>query len=346
MIISLSPSHIDVLRGDAITRDTLSFIKQIFYLIWIENINRQKKGGNMTLQELRYLVALADHGHFGKAAQACFISQSTLSIQLKKLESHLGVSLFDRSLTPIAPTDMGEEVLRSARLMLTEAAHIEELTRHAHEPMARTIRLGIIPTLGPYYLPHALSVVRAEYAQLRLLLREQMTPQLLADLVSGQLDAALLALPVTDDRLEIFPLFDEPFLAALPALHKLATRKLVSLNELGTDTLLLLEEGHCLRDQALAVCGAQRHMEEVRATSLETLRQMVGIGIGITLLPALATHSNSEQANLKTIPLKSPAPYRRIALAWRKRAPLPETYTRLGVTLRDHLPDKVYSIKR
>ena len=300
----------------------------------------------MTLQELRYLVALADHGHFGKAANACFISQSTLSIQLKKLEEHLGVNLFDRSLTPIAPTVMGEEVLRSARLILAEAAHIEELTRHAHEPMARTLRLGIIPTLGPYYLPHALSVTSAAYPQLRLLLREQMTPQILADLANGQLDAALLALPVTDERLEVLPLFDEPFLAALPASHKLAARKQVSLQELSADTLLLLEEGHCLRDQALAVCGTQRQMEEVRATSLETLRQMVGIGIGITLLPALATHSNSEQANLKIIPFKSPAPYRRIALVWRKRAPLLETYTRLGTSLCDHLPDKVYAIPR
>lgn len=300
----------------------------------------------MTLQELRYLVALADHGHFGKAASACFISQSTLSTQVKKLEDHLGVSLFDRSLTPIVPTAMGVEVLRSARLIIAEAAHIQELTRHAHEPMSRTLRLGIIPTLGPYYLPHALSVTQAQFPQLRLLLREQMTPQLLADLANGQLDAALLALPVADEQLNTLPLFDEPFLAALPAPHKMAKRKHVTLAELQQDTLLLLEEGHCLRDQALAVCGAQRQMEEVRATSLETLRQMVGIGIGITLLPALATHSNSEQANIKVVPFKSPAPYRRIALIWRKRAPLQETYMRLGKALCDHLPGGVYSIGR
>lgn len=300
----------------------------------------------MTLQELRYLVALADHGHFGKAANACFISQSTLSIQVKKLEEHLGVSLFDRSLTPIAPTAMGEEVLHAARLILTEAAHIEELTRHAQQPMARTLRLGIIPTLGPYYLPHALAVTRAAYPQLRLLLREQMTPDLLADLAAGRLDAALLALPVNDERFAMLPLFDEPFLAALPASHKLAARKQVTLQALHADTLLLLEEGHCLRDQALAVCGTQRQMEEVRATSLETLRQMVGLGIGITLLPALATVSGSEQANLRVVPFRSPAPHRRIALLWRKRAPLPETYERLGKTLRDHLPDRVYAIKR
>lgn len=296
----------------------------------------------MTLQELRYLVALADHGHFGKAANACFISQSTLSIQVKKLEEHLGVSLFDRSLTPIAPTVMGEAVLRSARLILAEAAHIEALTRHVHEPMARTLRLGIIPTLGPYYLPHALSVVSAAFPQLRLLLREQMTPQLLSDLGNGQLDAALLALPVNDERLEVLPLFDEPFLAALPASHELADHKQVSLAELRADTLLLLEEGHCLRDQALAVCGTQNQLEEVRATSLETLRQMVGIGI--TLLPALATFAGSEQPNLKVIPFKSPAPYRRITLVWRKRAPLPETYQHLGKVLCDQLPDKVYSL--
>lgn len=299
----------------------------------------------MTLQELRYLVALADHGHFGKAANACFISQSTLSIQVKKLEEHLGVRLFDRSLTPIAPTAMGEEVLHAARRILSEAAHIEELTRHAHEPMARTLRLGIIPTLGPYYLPHALSVASAAYPKLRLLLREQMTPQLLSDLSNGQLDAALLALPVSDDALEVLPLFDEPFLAALPATHRLSASKQVTLQALHSDTLLLLEEGHCLRDQALAVCGTQNQLEEVRATSLETLRQMVGIGIGITLLPALATFAGSEQPNLKVIPFKSPPPYRRIALVWRKRAPLPETYRRLGQAWIGQLPDKVHHIQ-
>lgn len=300
----------------------------------------------MTLQELRYLVALADHGHFGKAAAASFISQSTLSTQLKKLEDHLGVSLFDRSLNPVAPTAMGVAVIASARLIIAETAHIQELVRHAHEPMERTVRLGIIPTLGAYYLPHALAVTHKKFPQLRLLLREQTTPHILNDLANGQLDAALLALPIADDQLVTLPLFDEPFLAALPAQHTLAQRARLKLTELQHDTLLLLEEGHCLRDQALAVCGAQRQLEEVRATSLETLRQMVGMGIGITLLPSLAAQTGSKQAKVRIVPFQSPAPYRRIALVWRKRAPLPETFARLGDALRDHLPGGVHRIAR
>jgi LysR family transcriptional regulator, hydrogen peroxide-inducible genes activator len=299
----------------------------------------------MTLQELRYLVALADHGHFGNAASACFISQSTLSTQVKKLEDYLGVSLFDRSLTPIAPTSIGTEILIAARLVIAETDHIQQLARHAHEPMSRTIRLGIIPTLGPYYLPQVLKVTQKKFPQLRLLLREQMTPDILSDLTNGQLDAALLALPVADDSLDVMPLFDEPFLAALPAQHALAKRKSIKLSELQNETLLLLEEGHCLRDQALAVCGALQQMEEIRATSLETLRQMVGANIGITLLPALAAFASAPKSTVKIVPFQTPAPNRRIALVWRKRAPLPETFTNLATALRDALPSEVIVTK-
>lgn len=295
----------------------------------------------MTLQELRYLVALADHGHFGNAAAACFISQSTLSTQVKKLEDYLGVSLLDRSLTPISPTPIGAKILASARLVIAETEHIQQLARHAHEPMARTIRLGIIPTLGAYYLPQVLKVTQKKFPQLRLLLREQMTPSILNDLTNGQLDAALLALPVADDSLDVMPLFDEPFFAALPAQHPLAKRKSIKLSELQNETLLLLEEGHCLRDQALAVCGAQQQMEEIRATSLETLRQMVSVNIGITLLPALAAFASAPKSTVKIVPFQTPAPNRRIALVWRKRAPLPETFTNLATALRNALPVEV-----
>lgn len=301
----------------------------------------------MTLQELRYLVALADHGHFGKAAAACFISQSTLSTQLKKLEDFLGVTLFDRSLKRVSPTPTGAEIVASARLIAAETAHIQELARHAHEPMARTLRLGIIPTLGPYYLPHALGVLHKNFPQLRLLLREQMTAQIMQDLANGQLDAALLALPLQDDNLSYMPLFDEPFLAAFPVQHRLSKRSSIKITELRDEPLMLLEEGHCLRDQALEVCSTeQKKMEEVRATSLETLRQMVGMGIGITLLPALAaqTTTKSKPATIQIILFKAPVPHRRIALVWRKRAPLPETFTRLAETLRDHLPSGLNSI--
>ena len=298
----------------------------------------------MTLQELRYLVALADTGHFGQAAEACFVSQSTLSTGLKKLEDYLGTVLFDRSLKRITPTPIGREIVESARLILQEADRIRELAKYAQEPMDRTVQLGVIPTLGPYYLPHALMQVREAYPNLRLLLREVMTPQLFAQLHEGKLDAGLLALPIEEEGLVVEPLFAEPFLAALPGGHVLAKRAKVSLQELGRENLLLLEEGHCLREQALEVCGREgRASEEVRATSLETLRQMVGMGIGVTLIPRLAA-----PVNLKVIhdgvavkPLAPPGAGRTIALAWRKRTPYAETLDRLARTLADHLPEGV-----
>jgi len=243
----------------------------------------------MTLQELKYLVALADHGHFGRAAESCFITQSTLSTQIKKLEDFLGVTLFDRSLKRVAPTPIGREILQAARNIVEESERIRELARHAQDPMARTVHLGVIPTLGPYYLPHALTLVHRKYPGLRLLLREEMTQHILERLNAGTLDAGLLALPVADDGLRVEPLFYEPFFAALPAGHPLAKRDVLKVNDIMAEKLLLLDEGHCLRDQALDVCGGgSRGREEVRATSLETLRQMVGLGLGLTLLPALA----------------------------------------------------------
>ncbi len=238
----------------------------------------------MTLQELKYLVALADQGHFGKAAEACFITQSTLSTQIKKLEDFLGVTLFDRSLKRVTPTPIGRKFSPAARNVVEEAERIRELAKHAQDPMARTIHLGVIPTLGPYYLPHALTLVHRKHPGLRLLLREEMTPQILEHLIDGKLDAGLLALPVTDDSLRVEPLFYEPFFAALPAGHALAKQATLKVADIMGEKLLLLDEGHCLRDQALDVCGTgSRGREEVRATSLETLRQMVGMGLGLTL---------------------------------------------------------------
>ena len=292
----------------------------------------------MTLQELRYLVALAEAGHFGQAAEACFVSQSTLSTGLKKLEDTLGTTLFDRSLKRITPTPIGREIVESARLILQEAERIRQLAKYAEDPMDRTVQIGVIPTLGPYYLPHALLQVRQSYPKLRLLLREVMTPHLLAQLHEGKLDAGLLALPIDEEGLTVAPLFAESFLAALPEGHALARKAKVSLDELGQANLLLLEEGHCLRDQALAVCGLQGlASEEVRATSLETLRQMVAMGIGVTLLPQLAC-ATPVQAGIAIKPLAAKGAGRVIALVWRKRTPYLDTMTRLAQTLRQHLP--------
>jgi len=298
----------------------------------------------MTLQELKYLVALADHGHFGRAAEACFITQSTLSTQMKKLEAFLGVTLFDRSLKRVTPTPTGREILAAARNIVEESERIRELAQHAQEPMSRTLRLGVIPTLGPYYLPHALTLVHKTYPGLRLLLREEMTPQILAHLNEGKLDAGLLALPVADDNLRVEPLFYEPFYAALPAGHPLARRDALRVSDIMDEKLLLLDEGHCLRDQALDVCGSgSRGREEVRATSLETLRQMVGMELGLTLLPALAVDAGP-RISKKTVvirPFKKPVPGRTMGLVWRKRAPFPETFERLAATLKANLPSGV-----
>ena len=301
----------------------------------------------MTLQELKYLVALADHGHFGRAAEACFITQSTLSTQIKKLEDFLGVTLFDRSLKRVTPTPIGREILQAARNIVEEAERIREVARHAQDPMTRTIHLGVIPTLGPYYLPHALTLVHKKHPGLRMLLREEMTPQILEHLLDGKLDAGLLALPVTDDSLRVEPLFYEPFYAALPSDHALVTHEVLKVSDIMGEKLLLLDEGHCLRDQALDVCGSgSRGREEVRATSLETLRQMVGMGLGLTLLPALAVDAGPRlsRKSVEIRPFKSPPPGRTIALVWRKRAPFPETFERLAQTLKNALPAGVAAV--
>lgn len=301
----------------------------------------------MTLQELRYLVALADSGHFGQAAEACFVSQSTLSTGLKKLEDYLGVIVFDRSLKRVTPTPIGREIVESARRIVDEAARIRELASYAKDPMDRTVHLGVIPTLGPYYLPHVLTRVRAAYPRLRLLLREEMTPHMLDHLADGKLDAGLLALPIDDPNLEVAPLFVEPFLAAVPAGHALAKSRSVNIDDLAEAGLLLLEEGHCLREQALEACHLQGiKSEEIRATSLETLRQMVAMGLGVTLIPTLAgagINATGEQVILK--PVAKPGAARSVGLVWRRRSPMASSIVRLADTLRTQLPPGVLAIK-
>ena len=297
----------------------------------------------MTLQELKYIVVLADTGHFGQAATACFVTQSTLSTQIKKLEAHLGVILFDRSVRRATPTPVGREIIESARLILQETTRIQDLSRYAQDPMKRSVHLGVIPTLGPYYLPHALTTVRRTYPDLRLLLREELTGHLLAHLADGKLDGALLALPISDPAFEIAPLFQEPFLAAMPRDHALACQNEVGLSDLARNKLLLLEEGHCLRAHALQVCGLEELKgEDIRATSLETLRQMVGMGLGVTLMPLLAgsgTHAASTLVILK--PLAAAGASRTIALAWRQRSPAAQTMGYLAKTLGSDLPEGV-----
>jgi LysR family hydrogen peroxide-inducible transcriptional activator len=266
---------------------------------------------------------------------------------LKKLEDFLGVVVFDRSLKRVTPTPIGREIVESARRIVDEAARIREVASYAKDPMDRTLHLGVIPTLGPYYLPHVLTQVRLAFPKLRLLLREEMTPHMLEHLADGKLEAGLLALPIDDTNLEVAPLFIEPFLAAVPGGHPLAKSKSVNIDELAAAGLMLLEEGHCLRDQALEACHLQGiKSEEIRATSLETLRQMVAMGLGVTLMPTLAgagINATGEQVMLK--PISKPGAARSIGLVWRRRSPMASSIERLAEILRAQLPPGVLPIK-
>ena len=244
----------------------------------------------MTLQDLRYVVALAEHGHFGRAATACNVSQSTLSTQIKNLERDLGVKLFERTTKSVSVTGIGREIVGRARQVMEEVDAITSVGQQISGPLSGEFSLGVIPTLGPYVLPWLVPALKQDYPELRLALREDLTAPLLERLSSHRLDAALVALPVPDARLETLPLFDEPFWFAEPKGRKPAAARIMREDELRGQRLLLLTEGHCLRDQALAICGTDNREDEgdFRATSLETILQMVATGLGSTLLPAMA----------------------------------------------------------
>ncbi|MGN6512950.1 MAG: LysR substrate-binding domain-containing protein [Lysobacteraceae bacterium] len=276
----------------------------------------------MNLRDLRYLVALADHRHFGRAAAASFVSQPTLSTQVRKLEEELGVALVERAPRKVMLTPAGRDMAERARRILAEVEQMKEAARRTRDPEAGTVRLGLFPTLAPYLLPHVLPRIRARFPRLELLLVEEKTDQILARLRDGQLDAGLLALPLHDEQLHVEPLFEEPFVLAVPASHPFAKReKPLDLHDLDDQHLLLLEEGHCLRDQALDVCRAAGAGERdgFRATSLETLRQMVAAGVGITLLPTLAVQPPVPPSpDMRLLPFKGRAPRREIAMVWRR----------------------------
>ena len=279
----------------------------------------------MNLRDLRYLVALADLKHFGRAAEASFVSQPTLSTQIKKLEEELGVPLIERNPRNVLLTDVGEAVVARARLMLREADEIKNIARRAKDPASGAVKIGIFPTLGPYLLPHVVPQIVAKFPKLELMLFEEKTEIILKKLHDGELDAGVLALPIHDDTLHSEFLFEEPFVLAVPATHRMAKQKKVKLSDLAEERLLLLDDGHCLRDQALEVCQIAGAVERsgFRATSLETLRHMVSANVGMTLLPALAVRPPAPAtANVVLIPFADPQPYRRIAMVWRRTSAL------------------------
>lgn len=279
---------------------------------------------HFNLRMLGYLVALDEHRHFGRAADACFVTQPTLSTQIKKLEEQLGVTLVERHNKGIQLTATGEAIAARARDLLREARSISDLAEAHQDPQAGRLKIGLIPTLAPYLLPHAAPCLAETFERLKCLYVEVQTDPLMQSIRQGDIDIGILALPLDVNGCESQQLFVEPFRLAVDRGHALAKKKFVTHDDLEGEHFLLLEDGHCLRDQALEVCtmAGTVNEDEFRATSLETLRQMVAGGAGVTLLPELAIRENdSLHTRLVTLPFEAPAPTRTVIGVWRKSHP-------------------------
>jgi LysR family transcriptional regulator, hydrogen peroxide-inducible genes activator len=281
----------------------------------------------MTLTELRYVVAVARERHFGRAADACHVSQPTLSVAIRKLEEELGVSLFERRASQVALTDIGEQVVAQAKRVLDEASAVHEIARQGRDPLAAPLRVGTIYTIGPYLLPGLIRQLQKKAPQMQLLLSENFTVKLIEQVRNGEIDVAIMALPLPPCGLSVQTVYDEPFVVAVPRHHAWIRRKTIASADLERETMLLLGNGHCFRDQVLDVCpersrysesaeGIQRTFE---GSSLETIRQMVATGIGITVMPRTAMPARVPRNSLVSyLPFKNPPPHRRVALAWRR----------------------------
>jgi LysR family hydrogen peroxide-inducible transcriptional activator len=279
----------------------------------------------MTLTELRYVVAVARERHFGRAAEACFVSQPTLSVAVKKLEEELDVKIFERGGNEISVTPLGEAIVRQAQQVIEQAAAIREIAKSGKDPLSGPLKLGIIYTIGPYLLPELVRHAIERTPQMPLMLQENFTVKLLEMLRTGELDCAIMAEPFPDAGLAVAPLYDEPFMVAVPKSHALARRKQVSSEELKRETMLLLGTGHCFRDQVLEVCpefarfssDADGIRKSFEGSSLETIKHMVASGMGVTVVPQLSVPKGAHPhvAYLKFTP---PVPTRRVVLAWRR----------------------------
>ncbi|HLI12944.1 MAG TPA: hydrogen peroxide-inducible genes activator [Alphaproteobacteria bacterium] len=286
-----------------------------------------------TLRQLRHLTALAEHRHFGKAAAACHVTQSTLSASIKELEDTLGAALVDRTKRSVVLTPLGEETVRRGRRVLQEAEELALNARAAGEPLSGALRMGVIPTISPFLLPQILPTLRRAYPKLKLYLKEDLTERLIEQLENGQLDVVLMALPYDARNLETEALFEDRFSLAVPRDHPLAAEKRVKASELEGEPLLLLQDGHCLRQHALSACGihTRRPVDAFEATSLHTLVQMVDNGLGITLLPQLAIDAGiAKGTRLVFRPLVSDEPSREIGLAWRRGTARRDEFHLLG----------------
>ena len=286
----------------------------------------------MTLTELKYIVAVAREKHFGRAAEACFVSQPTLSVAVKKLEEELDVKLFERGANEVSVTPLGEQIVRQAQQVIEQAAALKEIAKLGKDPLSGPLRLGVIYTIGPYLLPDLVRQAIARVPQMPLMLQENFTAKLLDMLRLGELDCAILAEPFPDTGLAVAPLYDEPFVAAVPTKHALAKRKTVSAEELKAETMLLLGTGHCFRDHVLEVCpeyarfaspsahGGEGIRKSFEGSSLETIKYMVASGMGVTVVPQLSVPTEI-QPHIKYIKFSAPAPTRRVVLAWRRSFP-------------------------
>jgi LysR family transcriptional regulator, hydrogen peroxide-inducible genes activator len=290
----------------------------------------------ITLRQLRYLAALAKHGHFGRAAEACAITQPALSMQIRDLERTLGVKVVERRPGEVMLTDVGREIARRGEDVLAASRDLVDFARHRGGLLTGRLTLGVIPSLAPYLLPRILPVLQKQFPELRLELRETQTRQLVDDIKSGALDAAMLALPLGEPDIDTLKLFDDLFLLAVPADDPRAVETRVKARDIDQSRLILLEDGHCLRNQALAFCATARGSNvgangmAFAASSLSTVMQMVASGYGVTLIPQIAADVEQRDERVKFLQLENPQPGRSIGLVFRKTSPRKADFTALG----------------
>jgi LysR family hydrogen peroxide-inducible transcriptional activator len=289
----------------------------------------------ITLRQLRYLISLARHRHFGRAAEDCAVTQPALSMQIRELEREIGADLVERRPGDVALTDTGIEIAERAEQILAATRDLVDFARH-RDVLAGSLKLGVIPTLAPYLLPLVLRLLQQRYPALRLDVRETQTQTLVEELVAGSLDCLLLALPVEGGDVQTLPLFDDRFLLAAPSAEPLPKRRL-TVHDVDQRRLILLEEGHCLRDQALAFCAARRRDSAagLGATSLTTVMQMVANGYGVTLVPEIAADVEVRDARVKLARFAKPEPGRTIGLAWRRTSPRRKDFEALADVLKE-----------
>ncbi len=299
----------------------------------------------MNLKDLRYLIAIAEYKHFGKAAAFCFVSQPTLSAQIKKLEGYLGVDLIERTNKSVFITPIGNEIINRAKQIISDTDELISFARTSQNPLAGTLRIGTIPTIAPYLLPLLMPKIHSALPDLKPLLYEDQTHRIVKQINEGKLDVVILAIPVETGNLVLEEIYHEPFFLAASNEHKLAIKETVSITDIQEEKILLLEEGHCLRDHALEFCSISQSDEELafRATSLETLRQMVAINSGISIFPALAVNNknplfSSKQINY--INFNNNQVGRRIAVAWRKNSVKIEAIAELTATIKKCIPQE------